>query len=104
MPADLTALIQRQAELQRQLNEAQAAIRAEKDSAIESVRKQMAELGLTVEDLMPKGSASSRPKAKRPVKYQDDGGNTWTGIGQRPRWIQKALAAGATLDQFLVKK
>jgi DNA-binding protein H-NS len=42
------------------------------------------------------------PGVKRPVKYRDAEGNTWTGVGQRPRWVQKALAAGASLDQFAV--
>jgi len=38
------------------------------------------------------------------VKYRDANGNTWTGIGQRPRWLRDAVLKGATLEQFGVGK
>ena len=30
-------------------------------------------------------------------------GNTWVGMGKRPRWLQEALAAGSKLEDFLAK-
>lgn len=36
------------------------------------------------------------------VKFRD-GENTWAGRGKRPRWLQEKLAAGAKLEDFLVK-
>lgn len=105
MPADLTRLIQKQAELQQQLAAAQAAIAAQKAEAVQQVKDFMTELGITVDDLQPKTAAAVRPGgSKRAVKYSDGAGNTWTGVGQRPRWVAKALLNGATLEQFLVKK
>lgn len=81
----------------------EAAIAAEKPAAIAQVKALMESLGVTLQDL---GAPSASPayRSKRPVKYRDSSGNTWTGVGQRPRWIKAALAAGATLEQFAAGK
>ena len=76
-----------------------AEIHARKGEAVAAIRELMSASGVTVEDLTP--PAARGAGVKRPVKYRD-GENTWTGVGQRPRWVQKALAAGAPLDQFKV--
>lgn len=40
---------------------------------------------------------------KRPVKYRDASGNTWSGRGLRPNWLKAALASGSSLESFLVE-
>lgn len=92
--ATLTELLAQKAEIE-------SAIRAQKTEAVAGIRAQMDQLGITVEDLVGKPQRSGE---KRPVKYRDEHGNTWTGIGQRPRWLQKALANGATIEQFAIPK
>ena len=47
-------------------------------------------------------SAVARPAVKV-VKYEDDQGHTWGGIGKRPGWFKAALAAGKTAEELLVK-
>ena len=46
---------------------------------------------------------AAKPAAKRKAKasYKDQNGNAWSGMGPKPRWLKDALAAGATLDQFV---
>jgi DNA-binding protein H-NS len=40
---------------------------------------------------------------KRPVKFRDPAtGNTWAGVGARPRWIAEYEAQGHSRDEFLV--
>ena len=48
---------------------------------------------------------TSKPVAKRKAKaqYRDEAGNTWGGMGPRPRWLRHATEAGKSLDDFLVK-
>lgn len=46
----------------------------------------------------PKLKSSKKRKSK--VLYRDQAGNTWTGMGPRPRWMKEALAAGQTLEQL----
>jgi DNA-binding protein H-NS len=72
-----------------------------KIAAVTRVVALMAELGLTWEDLGVE--PMRKPPAKRRVKFRDEVGNTWAGVGQRPRWLIARLQAGATLDQFRVK-
>ena len=92
MTPTLTELISQRAALD-------ARIAAEKPAAVAQVKALMAVLGVTLQDL-----GSPPVVVKRPVKYRDNNGNTWTGVGQRPRWVRAALAAGSTLDRFSVGK
>lgn len=50
----------------------------------------------------PATRKSSSKGAGVPVKYRDGNGNTWTGRGNKPRWLSAAIAGGATVDQFLI--
>jgi DNA-binding protein H-NS len=46
--------------------------------------------------------AVAKPPAK-PVKFKDDQGHTWGGIGKRPDWFKAALAEGKTPGDLLAK-
>jgi len=41
--------------------------------------------------------------AARTVKFKDDQGNTWGGMGKRPAWFKAALASGKTPEELLAK-
>ena len=47
-----------------------------------------------------KGAAAKKPKV---VKFRNDSGGTWGGIGKRPQWLRDALAGGKQLSDFAVK-
>ena len=49
-----------------------------------------------------KGAAKPAKKFKVAAKYRDDAGNTWSGRGSRPRWLQAALDSGKTLEELAV--
>jgi DNA-binding protein H-NS len=36
------------------------------------------------------------------IKFADDQGHTWTGVGKRPNWFLAAIAAGKTADELRV--
>jgi DNA-binding protein H-NS len=42
-------------------------------------------------------------KGARAVKFRNDSGGTWGGIGKRPQWLRDAIAAGKQLSDFAVK-
>lgn len=95
-------LAQRDA-LEKQIAEAQ---RAAKSDAIAKVKALMSEYGLTATDLLMKSSVaatkSESPK-KVAAKYRDPAsGQTWTGRGLKPKWLQAALASGKSLDEFVI--
>jgi DNA-binding protein H-NS len=91
--ADVAALFAQRAEIDARIAE-------QKSEAVQQVRDFMVVMGVTVEDLV----GSRRSGSTKPVKYRNAAGQTWTGIGQRPRWLRAALLAGATLEQFAVTK
>lgn len=86
-------------ELMTQRAEIDAQIAAHKREMVTQVLAIMQTLGVTLADI---GLVVNPPTApvKRPIKYRDDKGNTWTGVGQRPRWLQARILAGASLDDF----
>ena len=96
--------------------------RIEVTGVIERIRDAISHYKLTAADLgLGKagksgkgGSASAQPTAgkagkkgaaKSPavVKYRNDSGGTWGGIGKRPQWLRDALASGKTLQDLLAR-
>lgn len=47
-------------------------------------------------------AAKPAKKFKVAAKYRDEAGNTWSGRGSRPRWLQAALDSGRTLEELAV--
>ena len=48
-----------------------------------------------------KGAAAKGPKV---VKFRNDSGGTWGGIGKRPQWLRDAINSGKQLSDFAVNK
>ncbi len=48
----------------------------------------------------PKGNKAKKPMV---VKFRNDSGGTWGGMGKRPDWLRAALAGGKQLSDFAVK-
>lgn len=80
-----------------------AKIAAHKQDMVRQVLAVMEQLGVTLDDLGVHAARKAEAPAKRPIKYRDAKGNTWTGVGQRPRWLQTAVLAGAALEDFRVR-
>lgn len=104
MTTSLEALLEQQAALDRQINEAK---RSARTTAITQIKALMTAHGLTAADLTPSSSGGSHRKATgtRPVapKYRHPAtGQTWTGRGLRPKWLTEEIAAGKTADDFKI--
>jgi DNA-binding protein H-NS len=50
-----------------------------------------------------KSKGPKAPAAPKVVKFRNDTGGTWGGLGKRPDWLRAALAAGKQLSDFAVK-
>lgn len=74
-----------------------------REAAIEEIYAVAHRLGMPLQSILD----SRRGKPERPrregQKYRDpsDPKNIWAGIGPRPAWFKKALAAGVALDALL---
>jgi len=94
-------LLAQKAALEKKIAEAQ---RTAKADAIAKVKALMAEYGLTAADLAGKATApKAEPGKKVAAKYRDPAtGQTWTGRGLKPKWLQAALVGGKSLDDFAI--
>ena len=77
---------------------------------VERIRSAIEHYGLTAADLF--GTQAVRRTRAKPaagkrkpsvIKYRDDKGHAWTGVGKRPNWFKEAIASGKTAEDLLVK-
>ncbi len=100
--AQKAALEKQSAEIEKALTDAR---RAERAGVIAQIKSLMAEHGLNAADLSGKSGKAPSASAGRKVapKYRNTAtGETWTGRGLQPKWIQAAVASGKKLESFLI--
>ena len=80
-------LLKQRKALEQKINEAR---RNELSEAVSQVRALVTEFGLTAQDVFPAGKArSASAGSKVAPKYRNPAtGQTWTGRGKSPKWIQ----------------
>ena len=116
------SLAQINKQIARLQQEADALKAKEVPSVVQRLKEAIEHYGLTVEHLFgskaPKAAPAKAVKAKAtkparktgakrppvPIKFRDEAGNTWTGRGNRPRWLVAALSSGKKIDDFAVKR
>jgi DNA-binding protein H-NS len=102
--------------IQSQIQKLQKEAEGIRSTVVARIRKEMAQHGLTAEDLfgdarstfvgngkLAKSKSKGKTQADKPPKFADGSGNTWGGMGKRPAWIREALEAGRSLEEFLVR-
>ena len=96
-------LLAQKAELEKQIENAR---KQELSDAIAQIRSLMSQYGLTVAVLGGKAGsakASSTKGSKVAPKYRNKAtGETWTGRGRQPKWVEQALASGKTLEELAI--
>jgi DNA-binding protein H-NS len=83
-----------------------------KNAVLEETRAKLAELGLTLEAVLPSpvsAGQGGRGRKRRsdagqllPVRYRGPSGETWSGRGRMPRWLQTLEAEGRNREEFRV--
>jgi DNA-binding protein H-NS len=101
-------LARQQADLSKAIADAQSAARA---TVITQIRGLMADHGLTVIDIVTtkssrkgsKGDGHGNAGSKVAPKYRNQAtGETWSGRGLKPKWLQAAIEAGYSIDEFTI--
>ena len=86
--------------LQSQANEIRA---NERKGAIAQAKELVRQFGLTARELGLAADMKVGPKsAPAAARFADGQGNSWSGMGKRPKWLHDALAQGKTLDELRV--
>jgi DNA-binding protein H-NS len=85
-------------------------LEAAKAAVLAETRAKLAELGLTLEGVLPAAAAGQGRRAskeggieKLPAKYRGPNGEAWSGRGRLPNWLAALEAEGKKRDQFAVK-
>jgi DNA-binding protein H-NS len=81
-----------------------------KQAVLEEMRGKLEALGLTLADVLParRGRADGRRSRRNTgqairVKYRSPEGDTWSGRGHLPKWLQVFEEQGRSRDEFLVR-
>jgi DNA-binding protein H-NS len=75
----------------------------EKNQVLTEVRNKLNELGLTFDDVFTKTKRKRRVAASTlPIKYRSPNGQTWTGRGRAPKWIQQLELEGRNREEYRV--
>lgn|SRR5690606_33937937 len=93
-------LLAQRAELDRQI---QAARRAEKAEAIAAAKKLITDFDLSAEDCgFRSGPGRRRTKSNIAPAYRGPNGETWTGRGRTPKWLAMLEAQGQSREAFRI--
>ena len=84
----------------KELTAKKDALRAE---VLTELKSDIATFGFTAADLFDTPKATKSKSTKEP-KYQDANGNTWAGVGKRPKWLTEAIATGKSQEDFKIRK
>jgi DNA-binding protein H-NS len=78
----------------------------ERQKLLQEFRDKAKALGMSLEELMAgqKAKGKTRSAGKVAAKYANpaDAGQTWTGRGKRPHWVNECLTGGKSLDDLKV--
>ena len=92
-----------QREIARLMQQAEAARKAEVSAVIADIKAKMVEYGITVADLGSTGRSSRAKGGTVAAKYRNSAtGETWTGRGKMPRWLQTQVNSGKRKEDFLI--
>jgi DNA-binding protein H-NS len=114
MADDLKSLLHKRETLMTELEGLNTAIAAKQQEArkesIEKIKRLMEEAGLSPADFgqvkttTSTSSTRSTKGRKVPAKYKNPAtGETWSGRGIKPKWLQEALKTGKSIDDFAIK-
>jgi DNA-binding protein H-NS len=88
-------------DLRKRVDEALLERSAELEKQLESMDRAVA---LVDNRRVVRGGTSVLKGRKVPPKYRGPLGETWAGRGAKPRWLVAAIKGGKKLDDFLIDK
>ncbi|MGC9163729.1 MAG: H-NS family nucleoid-associated regulatory protein [Thiomonas sp.] len=93
-----------QAQIEALKQQAEAQRKAEVAAVVAEIRAKMDEYGITLADLGSRRAGGTSSKGSRIApKYRNaQTGETWTGRGKMPRWLQNAVDSGMSKESFRI--
>jgi DNA-binding protein H-NS len=69
-----------------------------RERLIRWIRRRMKDCGITFDAL--ERALVDEVRELDAIRYRDAYGNTWTGAGDMPTWLRRAVAAGQSIEHF----
>jgi DNA-binding protein H-NS len=69
-----------------------------RERLIRWIRRRMKECGISFDAL--EQALVDEVRERDAIRYRDAYGNTWTGAGDMPSWLRRAVAAGQSIEHF----
>ena len=92
-----------QREISRLMQQAEDARKAEIRAVIADIKAKMIEYGINAADLGSSGRGSRSKGMTVAAKYRHPRtGETWTGRGKMPKWLQAEVNSGKRKEDFLI--
>lgn len=91
-----------QAQIEALKQQAEAQRKVEIAGVIADIRAKMQEFGITLADLSPRRGSSTKGSSVAPKYRHPQTGETWSGRGKMPRWLQAAVDAGQSKESFRI--
>ena len=99
----MTSYTELQREIARLMQQAEAARKVEVAAVIADIKAKMHEYGITTADLGSTGRSLRAKGMTVAAKYRNQAtGETWTGRGKMPRWLQAEVNGGKRKEEFLI--
>lgn len=107
----MTTYQELKAQAEELLRQAESLRKNERSAAISDVKAKIREWDISAAELGLGGAlqkaGKTTPPGNRAVvapKYRDNAtGETWSGRGQHPKWLQGYINAGKTKEEFLIR-
>jgi len=78
-----------------------------KENLITEIREKAAKAGISINELFPSASPSASRRrgsgTNQKVKYRSPNGDTWSGRGKPPKWLQTLETEGRKREEFRVE-
>lgn len=101
----MSTYLELKAQAEKLMAQAEEARKKEIAEVVADIKKKMAEYEITAFDLglslgSRKVAKKVEPSAASVVRYRNNNGDTWSGMGRQPNWIKEAIADGKNKEDF----
>lgn len=105
----MATYLELKAQAEKLMQQAEEARKKEIADVVADIKEKMAQYEITVADLGLEAAGGSKrgrkkvgPSSPAVVRYKNDKGETWSGMGRQPQWIKDAIEEGKSKEDFAV--
>ena len=105
----MATYLELKAQAEKLLEKAEEQRKKEIEDVVADLKKKIEDYGITASDLgftvatTRKARKTKTGTSNTVAKYQNEKGETWSGMGRMPKWLKEAIDAGKTREDFEIK-